>query len=58
MAKMKKIHYMLENGFSDDRIAWYIFTNGNAGGWHKCKTLAQEMRNDYEIARNDNKEEE
>ena len=55
---MKKIHYMLENGFSDDRIAWYIFTNGNAGGWHKCKTLAQELRNDYEIARNDNKEEE
>ena len=55
---MKKIQYMLQNNFSEDKIAWFIFCNGNAGGWHKCKTVAKEMRESYETARNDNKEEE
>tara|TARA_R110002020_G_scaffold2_6_gene79 strand:- start:3765 stop:3941 length:177 start_codon:yes stop_codon:yes gene_type:complete len=58
MGMMKKIQYMLQNNFSEDKIAWFIFCNGNAGGWHKCKTVAKEMRESYETARNDNKEEE
>ena len=44
---MKKIHYMLENGFSEDKIAWFIFLQG-AGNWHRCKEIAKSMRNDYE----------
>lgn len=47
----KKIIYMLKNNFSEDKLAWFIFLNGNAGGWHKCKTVAREMRNDYENTR-------
>lgn len=42
---------MLENNFSEDRIAWYIFCNGRAGNWHKCKAIAKEMRIDYENTR-------
>lgn len=42
---------MLENGFSEDKIAWFIFLNGRAGNWHKCKEIAREMRNDYENTR-------
>lgn len=49
---------MLENKFSDDRIAWFIFCNGNAGGWHNCKTVAKQMRDEYEDRRNDTEEEE
>ncbi len=49
---MKKIHYMLENGFSEDKIAWYIFCNGRAGNWHKCKAIAKQMRNEYEEENN------
>ena len=42
---------MLENGFSEDKIAWFIFLNGRAGNWHNCKKIAREMRNDYENTR-------
>tara|TARA_Y100000592_G_scaffold101169_1_gene186325 strand:+ start:4464 stop:4631 length:168 start_codon:yes stop_codon:yes gene_type:complete len=42
---------MLENNFSEDKIAWYIFLNGRAGNWHKCKEIAREMREDYENTR-------
>tara|TARA_B100001287_G_C22548888_1_gene465847 strand:+ start:548 stop:721 length:174 start_codon:yes stop_codon:yes gene_type:complete len=52
VGKMKKIHYMLENGFSEDKIAWYIFCNGRAGNWHKCKAIAKQMRNEYEEENN------
>jgi hypothetical protein len=58
MGKMKKIRYMLDNNFSEDRIAWFIFCNGNAGGWHKCKLVAREMRENYEIERRNIEEEE
>ena len=51
MGMMKKILYMLENDFGEDKIAWYIFLNGNAGGWHSCKEVAREMRDDYENTR-------
>ena len=49
---MKHINYMLQNNFSEDRIAWYIFCNGRVGNWHKCKAIAKEMRNDYEKENN------
>ncbi len=49
---------MLDNNFSEDRIAWFIFCNGNAGGWHKCKLVAREMRENYEIERRNIEEEE
>tara|TARA_R100000353_G_scaffold79053_2_gene59563 strand:- start:393 stop:560 length:168 start_codon:yes stop_codon:yes gene_type:complete len=42
---------MLENNFSEDKIAWFIFLNGRAGNWHKCKEIAREMREDYETTR-------
>jgi len=58
MSKMSKIHYMLENDFSDDKIAWYIFTNGRAGNWLKCKTIVREMRDSYETERKNISEEE
>mgnify|MGYP003120227631 FL=1 len=45
---MKKLNYMLENNFSEDRIAWFIFLNGRAGNWHLCKSIAREMRENYE----------
>ncbi len=51
MGRMKHLNYMLENNFSEDRIAWYIFCNGRAGNWHKCKAIAKEMRIDYENTR-------
>ena len=47
---------MLENGFSEDKIAWFIFLNGRAGNWHKCKEIAREMRNDYENTRKENED--
>jgi hypothetical protein len=47
MGMMKKIHYMLENDFSEDKIAWFIFLAGT-GNWYKCKDIARDMRNDYE----------
>lgn len=45
---------MLENEFSDDKIAWFIFLQG-AGNWHRCKEIAKSMRNDYENTRKENK---
>ena len=51
---MKKLNYMLENNFSEDKIAWFIFLNGRAGNWHKCKEIAKQMREDYEKTRKEN----
>ena len=45
---------MLRNNFSEDKIAWFIFLNTKAGGWPKCKSIAREMRNDYETTRIEN----
>ena len=48
MGKMKKIKYMLDNNYSEDKIAWFIFLNGRAGNWFNCKKIAKEMRDEYE----------
>lgn len=50
----KKIKYMLENNFSEDKLAWFIFLNAKGGGWPKCKIIAREMRNEYEATRIEN----
>tara|TARA_R110002020_G_scaffold101885_7_gene239598 strand:- start:272 stop:445 length:174 start_codon:yes stop_codon:yes gene_type:complete len=53
MGFMKKIHYMLENDFNEDKIAWFILCNGKTRNWFECKKIARQMRIDYE---NENKD--
>ena len=54
MAGIKRILYMLENDYSEDKIAWHLFLKGKTGNWHKCKDIARAMRDDYENTRKKN----
>ena len=53
MGKMKAIFNMLEHGFSDDKIAWYLLMNTKVSNWEQAKKVANEMRNDYEENKKD-----
>ena len=48
MSKMGQLRYMVENNYSEDKIAWFIFLNVRAGTWFNCKKIAKEMREEYE----------
>tara|TARA_R110002051_G_scaffold313492_1_gene389630 strand:- start:72 stop:257 length:186 start_codon:yes stop_codon:yes gene_type:complete len=54
MGQMKAIFNMLEHGFSDDKIAWYLLMNTKVSNWEQAKKVANEMRNDYEENKKDN----
>jgi len=38
---------MLENNFSDDKIAWYLLMNTRVPNWEQAKQVAKKMRNDH-----------
>ena len=56
MGKMKTIFTMFEYGLGNDRIAWYLLLNTKVSNWEQAKQVAQEMRNDYEENKRNEKE--
>ena len=51
---IKRLKYMLENNYNEDKIAWHIFLNGRTN-WYTCKKMAKEMRESYEDERKENR---